>query len=486
MTASLLQIGITVVLAVAHVTVVVSLLVRERRQPSSTMAWILTLTFLPVIGLLAYWMFGRVRAQRLSDAYSKSAEAITLLEERLGLGAGPDDMLGEEADERTMHVLQLTQRLSSTPLRRRNDVQLLVDGAATYASVLKAIRAARKHIHIESYIIQSDEVGRALRDELAARAREGVEVRLVCDGLGSVWVPQGFWSKLRDAGGEVAVFRPVGPLLKRVPWRDRFDFRNHRKLVIIDGTIGFTGGINVGREYLGRDPDIGPWRDTGVRIEGPAVHGLQRAFAADWLHASGKQIDRETYFPPPVIHDDGCAVQVIDSFPMQTHSPISYLFTLCFHLARERIWLSTPYFIPEPPLNEALLTAALRGVDVRLLVPLKADHRVVGLASASYFPVLLEAGVRIYRYEPGFMHAKMLVIDDWACAVGSANMDIRSFHLNYELSAFMFGAEFCHRVASQFEKDFAQSIERTLDDEQEVRLPLRLVRAGARLLSPLL
>ena len=485
MQAYALQIGLTVAVAIAHIVVVISLLIHERRQPSSTMAWLLALILLPVLGLLAYWTFGRVRARRLSGAYKRSAAAVAQLMQTHDvddkLRGNPDIAIGS----RTQRLLRLGERLSDTPLSSGNGVQLLVDGDETSESLRAAVRGAKEHIHVELYIIQPDEVGRAMRDELTAKAQAGVEVRVVYDAVGSAKLSRAFWSSLTQAGGQVAVFRPVGPILRRAPWRDRIDYRNHRKIIVVDGRVGFTGGFNAGREYLGRDPTIGPWRDTYVQIRGPAVLSLQRAFLQDWMHASGTALENSKYFPAPITEEPGCAVQVIASVPMQAQSPISYLFTHCFHLARERIWIASPYFIPEPALEQALASAALRGVDVRLLVPLKADHRLVSLAGHSYFPALLEAGVRIFRYEPGFMHAKTLLVDEWVCAVGSANMDMRSFHLNYELTAFLFGHEICGVLESQFEQDFSDSRELTLQEEQRVGFGHRFARAGARLMSPL-
>jgi cardiolipin synthase len=353
--------------------------------------------------------------------------------------------------------------------------------------MVRAIEEARYHVHVEFYIVQPDETGRRLRETLVRRAREGVEVRVLCDALGSVHLPGDFWRPLVEAGGEAAFFRPVGRVLRRLHRRDRVDFRNHRKLVIADGRVGFTGGINVGREYLGLDPTMGYWRDTHVGITGPAVLSLQAAFAEDWVTATGRLLDDERYFPDPAGHDDGpYRVQIIDSGPDRSWSPIAHVFTQAYALARERIWVTSPYFIPTPAVENGLIGAALRGVDVRLLLPLRPDHPVAMAAASSYFPPLLEAGVRIFRYRRGFVHAKTLVVDDWVSAVGSANLDLRSFHLNFELNALVYGREFAVALAAQFLRDLEQAQETGLAHERSLGTVARVLRAGARLLSPLL
>jgi cardiolipin synthase A/B len=283
----------------------------------------------------------------------------------------------------------------------------------------------------------------------------------------------------------VACFAPLMRLLPRLRHRDRADFRNHRKIVVVDGRIGFTGGINMGKEYLGLDPAIGRWRDTHVRIEGPAVLSLQQAFLQDWLMTTEETLDDPRYFRPgpPV---GNCLVQVIDSGPDRTWPSMELYHAQALTLARERVWITNPYFIPSQTIESALTLAALRGIDVRLLLPKKSDSRLVTLASRSYYASLLLAGVRIFEYERGFVHAKTMVVDEWVATIGSANMDMRSFNLNFELNAFVFDAELCQAVASQFEVDLEAATEVTVETERRAGIGRRLVRAIARLLSPML
>lgn len=484
--AILSAIGSAVLLAM-HGVAIVTLLAYEQREPTATLAWLLSLIFLPVLGLLLYLMIGRTRAHRVAKKYAVVVAKLRQVIEKYRVYHKLEEAGDAATNPQIASLVSLGDRLASTPASRGNQVRILVDAKAAYHAMEAAIRSAQHHVHVDFYIIQPDVTGRRLRELLVERAREGVQVRLVCDGVGSGRLPKDFWAPLIAAGGEATVFRPVMRLLARLPLRDRFDFRNHRKLLIVDGRIGFTGGINVGREYLGLDPEVGYWRDTHVQIAGPAVLSLQKVFAEDWLHAAEQLLDDESYFPTPASDSRGpFSVHIIDSGPDRSVSPISYLFTQAFALANQRIWVTSPYFIPSPAIQMALISAALRGVDVRLLVPMRPDHRLVMLAAISYFQPLLEVGVRIFRYERGFVHAKTMVVDDWVGTIGSANMDMRSFHLNYELNAFVYGAEFCEQLAEQYLADLEHASEMSLDQELRTGLVARLIRAGARMASPLL
>jgi len=265
------------------------------------------------------------------------------------------------------------------------------------------------------------------------------------------------------------------------------DYRNHRKIVVIDGAVGFTGGINIGREYLGLNPEIGYWRDSHVRLKGPAVLGLQQAFVEDWCLATEEILQDRDLFPLPVEPaGPGDEVLVVPSAPGLKWSPLRALYGQAIANAQDRIWITNPYFVPGRVIRLALVTAALRGVDVRLLLPSRSDHVLVSLASHSIYEELLEGGIQIYEYERGFIHAKTLVIDTWVGTIGSANMDMRSFELNFELNAFVFGADFCERLANQFRRDLQDARQVTLEGVRQTGYARRLLMAGARLLSPLL
>lgn len=473
-------------LIVVHVVVIGVVLLSERRAPSATLAWLLSLIFLPVLGLLAYLVIGVTRARRMEKLSRSAAEEFRAVLDRYAVLEKIEGAVADDLDPRTPELLRLGRRLAATPASHGNGTRILVDGAATYRAMIQAIEGARDHVHVEFYIFRSDETGTALRDRLARKANAGVEVRVLVDAAGSSALPHDFWTPLRDAGGKAAVFHPIRPMFARFRRRDRIDFRNHRKIVVVDGKVGFTGGINVGREYLGLDPAHGKWRDTHVRIAGPAALGLQWTFAQDWLFAAGERLEAERYFPDPGARAGDSIVQVIDSGPDRTWSPIGHFYTQTIALARERVWITNPYFVPGPALEEALVTAALRGVDVRLLLPRRCDRILVTLAGSSYFKTMLQAGARIFLYDRGFVHAKTMVVDSWVGTIGSANMDTRSFQLNFELNVFVYDSGFVDELAVQFRRDLHAASELSLALEETRGLPLRLARAGARLLAPVL
>ncbi len=477
---------LTVASILAHGIAIAGVLLVERRHPSSTLAWLLALVFLPIVGLVIYFIFGRMRARRLAKRSVQTT--LRLLTVFRKCGVRQKIAHGEaELDYRTDSFLRLCARLSSTPASRHNDADLLVDAATTYDSIIAAMEQATDHIHVQFYIIQPDETGIALRTQLVECIEAGVDVRVLTDAIGSMALPADFWDPLIEAGGKAATYRPVSRFFTRLRRRDRIDFRNHRKIVIVDGRVGFTGGINVGREYLGLDPDMGHWRDTHVKIEGPAVLSLQSTFAEDWLAATGELIEEPRYYPDLCDHEPGGdIIQVVDSGPDRKFSPIAHIVCQALALSRERVWITNPYFIPSAAINDALIRASLRGVDVRLLLPSRSDNLVVNLAARSYYRRLLEAGARVFEYKRGFVHAKTMLVDDWIGTVGSANMDMRSFYLNYELNAFVVGSEFANEMAHQFEEDLDNATEVELATERQLGYHRRLLRAGARLFSPLL
>lgn len=481
-----LSTGAEILTLALHLWVVVSILAAERQRPTATMAWILAVILLPFVGLALYWWLGIRRTRRLRRRILLDKAAVARLVERYDVHERVAQVAGFALDERTRSFLRLARRLTTLPPSHGNAVRLLAGARATYDAMMEAIAAARRSVHVLFYTIRPDGTGVALRERLVEKARAGLEVRVLYDDVGSLTLPGTFWDPLIAAGGEAAVFNSVRRWWARWRHRDRLDFRNHRKLVVVDGWVAFTGGINVGREYLGLDPEMGHWRDTHVRIEGPAALCLQEVFAGDWLSAVERDLEGEQWFPQAPEEAPGASlVQVIDSGPESLWPPLTHAYNLAFAQARERAWLTTPYFVPSSSFEEALIGAALRGVDVRLLLPDKTDRRLVSLASRSYYQGLIEAGVRIFEYQRGFIHAKTLVVDSWAGTVGSANMDMRSFQLNFELNAFVFDREFCDELAGDFLRDLESAREVLLADVT-ARGPKRLLHQTARLLSPLL
>jgi cardiolipin synthase len=473
------------------VIAITALVVLERRRPSAALAWLLALIFLPLLGLCLYFLLGRagVRRRRRLRARRRvnptdATRALCPLETPL-----------EELEQPLRGLVALALNASFAPLRRPDTVALLADPAQAFAAMEAAIAGAQRQIHVESYIWRDDETGRRWIDLLCERARAGVEVRLLYDEFGCLGTPRELFDRLTAAGGQVEVFGPV-----RLRYRPlMLNFRNHRKLVIVDGDVGFTGGLNVGDEYLGRGLGARPWSDLQVKITGDAVLGLQAIFLEDWLaahthaldHAEDPAFARELaeLLARPTKHSRGPMLQFVPSGPDTAFiDAIAAQFTAAIASAQERCWIATPYFVPDEPLTLALKTAALRGCDLRILVPLRrnTDSALVSLAGASYYDELLAAGCRIYEYLPGMLHAKYLLVDDRVAAIGSANMDVRSFYLNYEVTALFYDRRLTLELAEVFTRELARALEVRPESRRQLSLPRRLGEGLARLLSPLL
>jgi cardiolipin synthase len=361
-------------------------------------------------------------------------------------------------------------------------VRLLLGGDETFAAVEEAIRGARHHVHLESYIFEPDLVGTHLRDVLVERALAGVEVRVLCDAVGSRHLGRRFLSPLRAAGARFAWFGPVS--LARLRLR-LFNFRTHRKIVVVDGAVGFTGGVNVHDEESAAARGARAWRDTHVRIEGAVVRWLQLVFLENWSYATGQGPTGPAYFPE--VPDEGAhPVQILASGPDEPWRAIHKLYFAAIAMARERVLVATPYLVPDEAMLTALTTAALRGVDVQILVPRRSDSRTATAAGRSYFEELLVAGVRVFEYTPGMMHAKTLVVDGFFAAVGTANMDSRSFRLNYEVTSVCYDAAGATALAEVFAGHLHKAREVDRGALANDKLYHRLAQAGARLFAPLL
>lgn len=465
----LLSAGLIVWIAVSGVIIVL-----QRRSAAATLAWLFALTFLPLVGLLIYRFIGPLRLERKKLARNISRRAV---QEVLAAQMA----LAEQDAEHQQLALVAIGLGESSPLRAE-EVELFFDGDAAYVAILAAVAAATHHIHIEYYIWEPDKIGTELRDALIARAKAGVQVRLIVDGTGSNHLKKRWLQPMHDAGIEVALFNPVR--LRSVRVR-RPDFRTHRKIVVCDGRVGFTGGMNITDSHsAARSTDY--WRDTHIRISGAAVWALQRLFTEDWNFAAGAMcpIDDAT-FPQPTKNGEHL-VQIVGSGPDSSSFAIHKSYFTAINQATHRLWMTTPYFVPDEALLMAIVSAALRNVDVRLIVPKRGDSRLVDLAARSYFPELLEAGVRVFEYEARFIHAKTMVCDDDVAIVGTANLDNRSFRLNFEVAAIVFGDTANTELADAFKRDLAGSREVIRDEFDRQPWVRRFGQGTARLMSPLL
>lgn len=452
----------------------------ENRNPSSTMAWMLVLALLPVVGLVLYFLLGQNYFKRRK--FDKKAEEDRKSFERIDHNGNllPRDL--SQFSPGQQRLLQMSQRLARTPFSMATRTRVLTNGEETFSTLLKELKKARHHIHMEYYIYRADEIGREIQKTLIERAKAGVEVRFMYDAVGSLGLPKSFINELRAAGVKVGVYGEV----RFLALSSRVNYRNHRKIVVIDGNTGFIGGLNVGDEYLSRSKTYGFWRDTHILVKGEAVRSMQVIFLQDWQYVTGEKIMDLEYLSPQL--EQGCsgAVQVIASGPDNEDKVLKSVFFAMITTAKKSIWLATPYFIPDDDILTALRVAALSGIDVRILFPAKPDKRLPFLASHSYFPALLEAGVKIYEYEKGFLHSKLLIADGEVATVGTANMDMRSFHLNFEVNLLLVQTDSVRKVVRDFERDLLSTKRIVLTEFMKKKVVLRLMESAARLLSPLL
>jgi cardiolipin synthase len=455
-----------------------------RRESSATLSWVFAVAFVPWLGLLAYALFGSRRIRRIKRRRDRSS--IRLRDDRARVAESALVAFGRPAPPDAgggvlEPAMALADRISESPATSGNRVDLLLDGEPTFAALEAAIRAARHHVHLEYYIFAGDRTGARFRDLLADRAREGVQVRLLYDHAGSFSLPRDFLAPLAAAGGQVGVFLPVNLLARRF----NPSLRNHRKIVVVDGTVGFTGGINIGDEYLAGSRRARLWRDTHARIEGPAVHRLQEVFAEDWHFATGENLVSRRFFPEQARAGD-LVVQVLASGPDERWEVIHRILFTAIANAERSVLLTTPYLAPDQAMLVALETAALRGVDVKLLLPRRSDHRLLDYTARSFFTELLESGVRLFEYGPGIMHAKTAVIDRVWSTVGSANMDARSFRLNFEANLVIYGVEFARRLDEVIGKDLEVAREVHLEHFRRRSYRQRLIEGACRVLAPVL
>lgn len=461
----------TVIAIVAMITVLL-----EHRQPAKTIAWVLVLSFLPLVGIVLYFFFGR-RTRKNRHIWEKSLNQLT---KRSMIEFAEQKQL--ELPEEHKQLIQLFVNQNFALPFKNNETDVYVSGYEFFPALLAEISKATHHIHIVSYIIDDDPLGRLLRDALIDKARKGVEVRLLFDDVGSWKTPNRFFEQMREEGIEVHPFMPV-----RFPaFTGKVNYRNHRKIIVIDGKVGFIGGMNLAQRYVKGHKGI-MWRDTHVKISGAAVYGLQRAFLIDWFHADRTLITDRKYYPDTTITPNNNLIQIVTSSPTNVWEELEQGYIKILLSAKRYVYMETPYFLPTEPIFFAMRTAALSGVDVRLMVSLKTDSKLVQMASRSYLTQTIQAGVRVLCYEEGFNHTKLLVADDNVATIGSANIDFRSFENNFEANAFFYDKSMAQRIKDIFLTDETKCV--PLEKIKEINhksFIYRLWESIVRLLSPLL
>lgn len=380
----------------------------------------------------------------------------------------------------------LFQSIDESFLSRHNQVDIFTDGNQLFKKMFDDIAAAKESIHIEFYSIYNDKIGNQLRTLLEQKAAEGVEVRVLYDSWGSMGVNPSFYANLRELGGYATPF-----LMTRSNIFDfRINYHDHRKIVVIDGKLGYIGGFNVGDQYLGRSPKFGPWRDTHLRVIGGAVFGMQRRFIGDWnasvRNKESRIIHYHPYFPEIKVHNGTTALQTVASGPDGELEKIKMGYLRLINAAQDHIWIQTPYLIPDDSILDALRVAAHSGIDVRIMIPCKPDHPFVYRATQFYAKTLAHEGVTIYVYQRGFLHAKTMMIDGRMASVGSANMDFRSFKLNFEINAFIYDLQLTDQLEQTFVNDIRDSRVMTTERFDQQSRWLKFKQYFSRLLSPIL
>lgn len=467
---------------VAWVVLACGSLLKDRRSPTATLAWIFAFIALPVVSGMYYMVFGPRRLQRRKRRYGVARAMAGSVSAHLR-NSCCETKPALTPDARGL--AEVGRRLGQGDPTFASSVKLLDDGDQKMQELERAIAAALHHIHLEYYIWEPDEVGRHFRDLLAAAAQRGVEVRVLYDALGSPRLGNGFWKPLLDAGGEV---RPFNALRFTFASLNFANFRTHRKIAVIDGLAGFLGGINLHDPATATRSGKDAWRDQHVRIDGEPVRKLQRLFLENWTYSGGAfQLSKKSvpsYFPSALDGGRGVAVQILASGPDDESAPILAFFLAALSTARQRAWIETPYLIPDEPLEVALRVAELRGVDVQVIVPIKGDSRIVTMASHTYCESLAKAGIKVFEYGPPMLHAKTLLIDDTVAVVGTANMDNRSFRLNFEVAAAFYDPGVIDRLAQRFAEDRANC--RPFSAKHRGPRTTQLLESIARLSSPVL
>ncbi|MFD2044346.1 cardiolipin synthase [Ornithinibacillus salinisoli] len=461
----------------------ISIVFLERKDASSAWAWLMVLLFIPVIGFFLYLIFGR----RLSNQRIFSWDTKSRLGVKKAVDAQLQQMQNKEFNFKNKDLIKYKElfylhlKNDDAILTQDNDVQIFIDGHEKFDSLIKDMEEATDHIHLLYYILRHDGLGQRIANVLRKKAREGIEVRVLYDDMGSRSLGRKYIRYLQDAGVQVEAFFP--PKIPNINFK--INYRNHRKLAIIDGEIGYIGGFNIGDEYLGESKKFGYWRDTHLRITGSAVQNMQTRFILDWNQASRNDIlyDKSYYTSVP---SGDVGIQIVSSGPDSDWEQIKNGYIKMILSAKEYVYIQTPYLIPDESLRDAISIAALSGIDVKIMIPNKPDHPFVYWATLSYVGDLLAAGAEVYIYQKGFLHAKTIIVDGKIASVGTANIDVRSFRLNFEVNAFLYNQSLAERLLESFEGDIQHSSQMSLKLYAKRSIGIRMKESISRLLSPIL
>lgn len=455
----------------------------ERKNASSTWAWLMVLLFIPVVGFLLYLVFGRKLSHKRIFIWDEKSKAKLKQETEAQLAVIEEDRMPykQEVLRQYKELYYLHLKNNNALYSQNNRVDLFTDGTEKFSALIHDLENATDHIHLLYYIIRHDQLGTKIADVLIKKAQEGVTVRFLYDDMGSRLLSKRYLKRLRDAGVQAEAFFP--PKIPKINFK--VNFRNHRKLAIIDGKIGYVGGFNIGDEYLGKSEKFGYWRDTHLRIYGDAVRTMQTRFVLDWNQASHDLVSYdERYYVGGESGNVG--VQIVSSGPDSDWEQIKYGYIRMILTAEEYVYIQTPYFIPDESLMDALRIAALSGVKIKIMIPNKPDHMFVYWATLSYVGELLNEGAEIYLYQNGFLHAKTIIVDGKVSSVGTTNIDVRSFRLNFEVNAFLYDIEMAQKLVDAFNEDITVSTQMTKSLYEKRPLSIKFKESVSRLLSPIL
>ena len=468
------------IVVIANIFFSFSLIFIERKAPATTWAWLMIMIIFPGIGFIIYLLLGQNFSRARLFKEKKEFDTIKRRELSKGFASEEHEHIG---GEQYLDLIRMNYTHSGAKCTYNNEVDVYYNGVDKFKQLIKDLKNAKKFIHIQYYIIRPDRLGKKIMSILEEKAAEGVEVRFLVDSMGSYRVTKRSLKNFTKSGGKFEIFFPG--ILPHV--NTRINYRNHRKMVIIDGEYGYIGGFNVGDEYIGEDKHIGFWRDTHIRIRGEAVNDLTDRFLLDWCYASGEEIDDfSKFYPEKPIRDGDIAIQIVTSGPDHNEEYIKNAYMKMINNAKKYVYLETPYFVPDAPMLEALKLSALSGVDVRLIIPGKPDHIFMKWAASAYIGDLLNAGAKVYLYQNGFIHAKTIVADGKVCTVGTANMDMRSYCLNFEVNAFIYDDRVANNLETQFFKDIEDCKVMTKEEYDKRSIALRIRESIIRLISPIL
>jgi len=466
------------IIVIANIFFSFSLIFIERKDPSTTWAWLMIMIVLPGLGFIIYLLLGQNFSRARLFKEKKEFDTIKRRELSKDFTSKEHEHIG---GEQYLDLIRMNYTHSGAKCTYNNEVDVYYNGVDKFAQLIKDLKNAKKFIHIQYYIIRPDRLGKKIMSILEEKAAEGVEVRFLVDSMGSYKVTRRSLRNFTKNGGKFEIFFPgIFPHVNT-----RINYRNHRKMVVIDGEYGYIGGF--GDEYINENKHIGFWRDTHIRIRGEAVNDLTNRFLLDWCYASGEEIeDFSKFYPKNPIRDGDIAIQIVTSGPDHNEEYIKNAYMKMINNAKKYVYLETPYFVPDSPMLEALKLSALSGVDVRLIIPGKPDHIFMKWAASAYIGDLLNAGAKVYLYQNGFIHAKTIVADGKVCTIGTANMDMRSYSLNFEVNAFIYDDRVANNLETQFFKDIEDCKVMTKEEYDKRSITLRIRESIIRLISPIL